>query len=195
IAPGETAGIHLNYIPGSYAPFLGEGSRPLSPAEKAFVESRDRWRDDEGGYGHIQATKPQTLAASLNDSPAGLAAWILEKFQAWSDCGGDVERRFSRDLLFANVSLYWLTQTAGSSARLYWESRRAPVAFAQHERVLSPCAVARFRAEAPMPPREWAERHYDIVRWTEYPRGGHFAALEEPGLLAEDIRAFFRTIR
>ncbi len=194
-APAELIGIHLNYIPGSYSPDLGPGSHPLSDAERAFVRERDAWRESEGAYGHIQGTKPQTLAVGLNDSPAGLAAWIVEKFRSWSDCGGDVERRFSKDELLANVALYWITGTIGSSIRLYLESRKSPIRFAAGERIGVPCGVARFPAEAPMPPRDWVERHYDVVRWTAMPSGGHFAALEEPDLLAADIRAFFRPLR
>jgi pimeloyl-ACP methyl ester carboxylesterase len=191
----RVAAIHVNYIPGSYAPHLGPGSRALSPAEEKFIAERDRWRDEEGAYGHLQATRPRTPAYALNDSPVGLLAWIVEKFRSWGDCRGDVESRFSKDTLLANVSLYWLTQTIGSSMRLYREARAVPLAFGKGERVRVPCAVARFPKEAPMPPREWVERAYDVVRWTEMPRGGHFAALEEPELLAEDVREFFRSYR
>jgi pimeloyl-ACP methyl ester carboxylesterase len=193
--PERVAAIHLNYIPGSYAPDLGPESRPLSPAEEKFIAERDLWREEEGAYGHLQATRPRTAAYALNDSPAGLLAWIIEKFRSWSDCGGEVERRFSKDQLLTNVTLYWLTGTIGSSMRLYAEARAVPLGFAEGRRVPVPCAVARFPAEAPMPPREWVERAYDVVRWTEMPRGGHFAAMEEPELLAEDIRAFFRSSR
>jgi pimeloyl-ACP methyl ester carboxylesterase len=190
----ELLGIHLNYIPGSFRPHLPPGT-PLSAAEQAFLEDRERWSQDEGGYGHIQATRPQTLAYGLNDSPAGLAAWIVEKFRAWSDCDGQVERRFTKDELLTNVTIYWATETIHSSARLYYEARRQPLLLGPGERVAAPCGVARFPHEAPVPPREWVERGYDIRRWTEMPRGGHFAAMEEPELLAEDIRAFFRPMR
>ncbi len=188
--PGRVAGIHLNYVPGSYAPYRGAGSRPLSPAEESFVADRDRWREEEGAYGALQSTRPRTPAYALNDSPVGLLAWILEKLRSWSDCGGDVESRFSKDEILAPVTLYWLTQTIGSSMRLYREARAVPLAFREGERVRVPCAVARFPKEAPMPPREWVERHYDVVAWTEMPRGGHFAAMEEPDLLAEDVARF-----
>lgn len=193
--PGRVAGIHLNYIPGSYAPHLGPGSRPLTPGEEAFLAERDRWREEEGAYGHLQATRPQTLAYGLNDSPAGLLAWIVEKLRAWSDCGGEVFSRFSRDEILAHVTLYWVTETISSSVRLYAEAGAVPLRFEAGERVPVPCAVARFAKEAPMPPREWVERAYDVARWTEFPRGGHFAAMEEPELLAEDVRAFFRSVR
>jgi pimeloyl-ACP methyl ester carboxylesterase len=188
-------GIHLNYIPGSYRPHTGPGSRETSEAERRFLDERARWIDEEGAYGHIQATRPQTLAFGLNDSPAALAAWIVEKFREWGDCGGDVERRFSRDELLTHVTIYWATQTIGSSMRLYHESRGTPLAFQAGERIHVPAGVARFAKEAPMPPREWVERVYDVRRWTEFPRGGHFAAMEEPEMLASDIREFFRPLR
>jgi pimeloyl-ACP methyl ester carboxylesterase len=193
--PDRVAGIHLNYIPGSYAPHTGEGARPLSPGEEKFLADRNRWLEEEGAYGHLQATRPQTLAYGLNDSPVGLLAWILEKLRNWSDCGGDVFARFSADTLLAHVTLYWLTGTIGSSAALYAEASAVPLRFGPGERVPAPCGVARFPKEEPMPPRDWAERAYDVVRWTEMPRGGHFAAMEEPSLLAADVREFFRPLR
>jgi pimeloyl-ACP methyl ester carboxylesterase len=188
--PERVAALHLNYIPGSFAPYLGSGARPVSEAEARFVRERDRWLDEEGAYGHLQATRPRTAAYALNDSPAGLLAWIVEKFRAWSDCGGDLESRFSKDEILAHVTLYWLTGSIGSSMRLYREARAMPLVFADGARVPVPCAVARFPKEEPMPPREWVERAYDVVRWTEMPRGGHFASMEEPELLASDVREF-----
>jgi pimeloyl-ACP methyl ester carboxylesterase len=192
--PERVAGIHLNYIPGSYAPHLPPGEEPAAE-EKEFLEARDRWRLENGAYGHVQATRPQTLAFALNDSPVGLAAWIVEMFREWSDCGGDVERRFTKDALLANVTLYWVTQTIGSSIRLYAESVPSPLALDPGERIGVPTGVARFAREEPMPPRPWVERGYNVARWTEYPSGGHFAAMEEPERLAEDVRAFFRPLR
>jgi pimeloyl-ACP methyl ester carboxylesterase len=188
-------GLHLNYIPGSYKPFLGSGSPELSEIERSFLEEQERWWQTEGGYAHVQGTAPQTLCYGLNDSPAGLAAWLVEKFRAWSDCEGEVERRFTRDELLTNITIYWITETIHSSARLYYEARQCPLHFKQGQRVQVPCAVARFLKEAPFPPRAWVERSYNVQRWTEIPRGGHFAALEEPDLLVEDIRAFFRPLR
>ncbi len=159
------------------------------------MRERDRWLEEEGAYGHLQATRPQTVAFGLNDSPVGLLAWIVEKLRGWSDCGGDLFARFSPDEVLAHVTLYWLTGSIASSMRLYAEAAEVPLRFAPGQRVPVPCGVARFAQEAPMPPREWVERAYDVVRWTEFPRGGHFAAMEEPELLAEDIRAFFRPLR
>lgn len=193
--PANLLGLHLNYIPGSYKPFPGSATPSLSEAETTFLRAQEEWLQAEGGYGHVQATKPQTLAFGLNDSPAGLAAWIIEKFRDWSDCGGDVERRFTKDELLTNVMIYWTTQTIHSSMRLYYEGRQRPLHFREGESVQTPCAVARFLKEAPFPPREWVERGYNVQRWTEFPQGGHFAAMEEPDLLVADIRTFFRPLR
>ncbi|MGH9480956.1 MAG: epoxide hydrolase family protein [Terriglobales bacterium] len=192
--PQRVIGIHLNYIPGTYHPHLGAGA-VLGAAEIAYVAEAEQWMQAEGGYAHLQSTQPQTAAYGLNDSPAALAAWIVEKFRSWSDCDGEVESRFSRDDLLSNVTLYWLTQTIASSCRLYWETRRAPLRFKPGQSIGVPCGVARFPKEAPFPPRAWVERGYNLQRWSEMPRGGHFAAWEEPELLAQDIRAFFRGLR
>ncbi len=183
-------GVHLNYVPGSYRPFLEPGAVP-SPVEQAFLADADRWYTDWGAYSHAQRNEPLTVAYGLNDSPAALAAWIIAKFRDWADCDGDVERRFTKDELLTNVTLYWMTETIHSSCRLYYETKQAPSHFQRGEFVPIPCAIARFPKEAPFPPREWIERGYNIQRWTDMPRGGHFAAAEEPELLADDIRAFF----
>jgi len=192
--PERALGVHLNYIPGSYLPYLRDRAE-ISPEEKAFRESVARWVDEHGAYWHIQATQPLTAAYGLNDSPAGLAAWIVEKFAKWSDCDGDVYRRFTRDELLANVTLYWLTGTIYSSFRLYYEGRKAPLHFGADDYVTVPCGIAAFPKEAPSPPRSWVERGYNVQRWTEMPSGGHFAAMEEPELLAADIRAFCKRFR
>jgi len=190
----QILGIHLNYIPGSYRPHL-EVETKLAPVEEEFLKHVGHWYDESGAYAHIQRTQPQTAAYGLNDSPAALAAWILEKFRSWSDCEGDLYHRFTRDELLTNVTLYWLTETIHSSFRWYYENRKAPLQFGVGDFVDVPCAIAHFPKEDPFPPREWIERGYNVQRWTEMPRGGHFAAAEEPELLAEDIRAFFRKFR
>jgi pimeloyl-ACP methyl ester carboxylesterase len=188
----EVLGIHLLGVPAQ--PYLGPDAPALSEREKAYFEAVARWDVEEGAYAHIQQTRPQTLAYGLNDSPVGLAAWIVEKFRAWSDCDGEVERRFTKDELLTNISLYWFTQTINSSFGPYW-AYVEPVPFVKGERIEVPVAVAVFPKNIDHPPRELAERVYNLHRWTEMPRGGHFPALEEPELLAEDIRAFFRPLR
>ena len=187
-------GIHLTSITRP-TPYLGDGSLELSDAEKTHMREREEWQNTEGGYAHIQGTKPQTLAYGLNDSPVGLAAWIVEKYRSWSDCEGDVERRFSKDELLTTVTLYWATESISSSTRMYKENQRHTWTMARDEKIDVPTGVAAFPVEISRPPKEWAERSYDLQRWTPMPRGGHFAALEEPQLLAEDIRAFFRPLR
>jgi pimeloyl-ACP methyl ester carboxylesterase len=152
------------------------------------------WGRDEGAYGELQATRPQTLAYGLNDSRAGLAAWIVENYRAWSDSDGDVERAFNKDDLLTNITIYWATETIGSSFRPSWDSRNNPNSRPWIP-ITVPCGIAVFPRDLEHPPREFAERSYNVRRWTEMPRRGHFAALEEPQLLAEDIRAFFRELR
>ena len=156
-------GIHLNFIPGSYRPFL-EPATPLAPEEKEFIENIAEWAERNGAYSHLQRTRPQTAVYGLNDSPAGLAAWILEKFRDWSDCEGDVYRRFSRDELLTNITLYWTTETIGSSFRLYYENSKVPLHLASGESVRVPCAIARFPKEISRPPRAWVERGYNVQR-------------------------------
>lgn len=192
--PDQIAGLHLNYVPGSYLPYLDSGP-PLTGMEEAFRKGSAEWLDRSGAYAHLQGTRPQTAAYGLNDSPAGLAAWIVEKFREWSDCEGDVYRRFTRDELLTNVTLYWMTETIASSFRMYFEGRRAPLHFSAEDFVRPPCAMAHFPKEIMFPPREWVERGYNVQRWTTMPRGGHFAAAEEPELLAADLREFFRSLR
>jgi pimeloyl-ACP methyl ester carboxylesterase len=192
--PHNLIGIHVTSMTRP-TPYLGPGASALSAAEKTYLAQREAWLQAEGGYSHMQGTKPQTLSYGLNDSPAGLAAWIVEKYRTWSDCHGDVESRFTKDELLTTITLYWVTQTINSSTRLYYETLRQPWILQQNERIVVPSAMAAFPKEISRPPREWGERSFNVQRWTEMPRGGHFAALEEPELLANDIRAFFRPLR
>lgn len=141
----------------------------------------------DGGYAEIQGTMPQTIGYALDDSPAGLAAWILEKFRTWSDCEGDLLRSYTWDQLLTNISIYWFTQTASSSARIYYEMRQSQINF---DLVEIPVAIARFPGEIFLPPRAWCEQVYNIKRWTEFGHGGHFAAMEVPQLLVGDLRAW-----
>jgi microsomal epoxide hydrolase len=187
-------GIHLTSITRP-TPYLGAGSKPLTDAEQALITQRDKWFADEGGYNHIQGTKPQTLAYGLNDSPVGLAAWIVEKYRTWSDCDGDVEKSYTKDELLTIVTIYWVTQTISSSTRMYFENQKHLWTIEKGQKVPAPAGMAMFPQEISKPPREWGERSYDVRRWTEMTSGGHFAALEEPQLLAEEVRAFFRDFR
>ena len=187
-------GIHLTSITRP-TPYLGPGSKPVTDAEQALITQRDKWFQDEGGYNHIQGTKPQTLAYGLNDSPVGLAAWIVAKYRTWSDCGGDVEKSYTKDELLTIVTIYWVTQTISSSTRMYFENQKHLWTMERDQKVPTPAGMAMFTQELSKPPREWGERSYHVRRWTEMASGGHFAALEEPQLLAEEVRAFFRDFR
>ncbi len=190
--PEHVAGVHLNMIVAPPPADLDFDN--LRDDEQAALASFDYYARVDSGYSKIQGTKPQTIGYALDDSPAGLAAWIVEKFRTWSDCDGDVERRFTKDQLLDNIMLYWLTGTAHSAGRLYYESEQTG-GFVPGQRVEVPIGVAAFPKEIIRSPRHWAEPLYDIHQWTEMPRGGHFAAFEEGGLLVEDVRSFFRPLR
>jgi pimeloyl-ACP methyl ester carboxylesterase len=165
--------------------------------EEGWFEKNLHFFTVESGYSALQSTKPQTLAYALNDSPAGLCSWLVEKRRTWSDCGGDVERRFTKDELLTAVTLYWVTQSFGTSARYYYECTHNPWRPSHDRRpvVEAPTGVGLFQKEVVLMPRRWAECYYDLRRWTVMPRGGHFAPMEEPELLVEDVRAFFRPLR
>jgi len=193
--PNAVRALHLNFISGGYQPPLTEADRPLSPAESEWLDARTRWAEREGGYSHIQATKPQTLAYSLIDSPAGLAAWMLEKFFAWSDGNDELTHRFDLDELLTNVSVYWFSGNVAATLRIYQENAREPLRFGSGERISPPLCYARFPKEIINPPREWVERVFNVARWTEMPVGGHFAALEQPRALASDIHEGFALFR
>ena len=187
--PDRVIGLHLTDVPFRYVAALPAGE--LSGPERDFLDRGRDWVQREGAYGHLQGTKPQTLAYALNDSPAGLAAWFLEKFRSWSDCDGNVYARFTADELLTNLTLYWVTQTAGSAARYYYETQQGSYSTEPPVRVEVPSGFALFPRDLLSPPRELAERWFDVRRWSEMPRGGHFAALEEPELLAAELHAFF----
>ncbi|MDP2373006.1 epoxide hydrolase family protein [Reyranella sp.] len=188
-------GLHLNMM--GLRPGIDLNAAKLSAAEQAWLARMGGTLDDKTAYQRIQATRPQTLGVALSDSPVGLAAWIVEKFHGWSDCGGDPLKRFSMDLLLDNIMVYWLTGTAGTATWLYrGVTEQKPRALPEGARVETPTAFSAFPADiAPAPPKEWIERAFNLRRHTIMPSGGHFAALEEPGLLVEDIRAFFRPLR
>jgi len=188
--PHDVIGIHLNCIA------LQPPDAQQNPGEEGrqFIAELQKHYANEAGYAEIQRTKPQTLAYALNDSPAGLAAWIVEKFRAWSDCDGNPERRFTKDQLLTNIMIYWVSGAIGSSTRLYCEELNHPFLLRPGEKVEAPTAVAVFPKEIATPPRSWTARAYNLKRWTVMPRGGHFAAMEEPVALAQDIRALYREI-
>ncbi len=189
--PERLIGIHLSSVD-----LEVPDPRPddLTAEERDYLARVERWESTQGGYAHIQGTAPQTLAYGLTDSPVGLAAWILEKFRAWSDCGGDVYTRFSRDDLLTAATIYWVTGTINSANRSYFEAQHDPdpLRLPPGTRIEVPTAIAMFPGEAELVvPRSLAERCYRVEQWTDMPRGGHFAAFEEPELLADDIRRFF----
>ncbi len=181
-------GIHTNM---PIARPAGALDNPTPEEQEALAAAAhyDRW---DSGYSKQQSTRPQTLGYGLADSPVGQLAWIIEKFWAWTDCDGHPENALTRDELLDNVMLYWATNAATSSARLYWESYSS---FGAKGRVEVPTGVARFPKEIMRPPRSWCEARYNVTRWTDMPRGGHFGAFEQPELFVEDVRAFFATVR
>jgi epoxide hydrolase len=198
--PTHVVGVHLNTLSlrREEDPIL-TGSRPTAPtaeqaeftdSEKRRLEARARFLREGTGYGMIQSTRPQTLSYALTDSPAGQLAWIAEKFHEWSDAS----HRPDRDHVLTNVTLYWLTRTAGSSARLYYEAAAAGRS-GPEPALTVPTGVAVFPHDIGPPVRRFAERDNNIVHWSEFDRGGHFAAMEVPDLLVGDIREFFRRLR
>jgi microsomal epoxide hydrolase len=187
----KLVGIHLNFLPlRQDIPFPDV----LAEEHRAYQTELLYWQTEETGYHAIQGTKPQTLAYALTDSPAGLAAWIIEKFHTWTDNGGDLERSVDRDTLLTNVMLYWVTEAINSSFWPYYAIRHDPWPLPDAW-VATPTAYASFPRETRHPPRSFAEQAFNIQRWTEMPRGGHFAAVEVPDLLADDIAAAFRPLR
>jgi pimeloyl-ACP methyl ester carboxylesterase len=186
-------GIHVNLLAVRRKPNML--SDP-TPEERKYLEELAHWLKEETGYQWIQGTRPQTLSFGLTDSPAGLAAWIVEKFRAWSDCNGDVESAFTRDQLLANISLYWFTGAIGSSFFPYYFRMHRPWPIPEGGTIAVPSGYSEFPREILRAPRSLAERTYtDIRRWTVMSRGGHFAAMEQPEALAGEIQAFFRTLR
>lgn len=193
--------IHLTDVP--FAHSLEE-VKDGSPAEKKFFDKLKKWQQTEGAYAMIQGTKPQSLAFGLNDSPTGLAGWLIEKFYAWSDNDGNIDNAFTKDELLTNCTIYWATQTINSAIRIYYEEIKA-IMQAKYNPLVKlnpfdktgdksdvPAAFAIFPKDISLPPREFAERFFNVERWTEMKQGGHFAALEQTELLANDIRLFMR---
>src|SRR5262245_19515280 len=183
------AGIHLNMPIATPDP---ETMGSLTPAEQGALASMQHYDRFDSGYSKQQSTRPQTLGYGLVDSPVGQMAWIVEKFWAWMDCDGHPENVLSRDELLDNVMMYWVNGAGASSARLYWESFNF---FDRTEPVELPTGFASFPKEVLRAPRSWCEAAYNITHWTTMPRGGHFAAFEQPELFVEDVRKFFATVR
>ena len=191
--PENVTGIHLNMMAIRRDPKMFENP---TPEEEKFIEELKHFLKEETGYQWIQGTKPQTLAYGLTDSPVGLAAWLVEKFHTWTDCRGDLDGWLGRDTMLTNIMLYWITGAIGSSFWPYYARMHGPWPIPEGARITVPTAYIEFPREILRPPRSLAERMYaNIQRWTTKTRGGHFAALEQPVTLAEDIRAFFRTLR
>ena len=190
IAPDHIIGVHLNFLLTFPTGAPGEMDE-LTAADKGRLGALDRFNKQLSGYMRIQSTRPQTLAYGLADSPVGQLAWIVEKFKEWTDAANVPEDAVDRDRILTNVSVYWFTNTAGSSARLYYEFARS---WSPPQRLAAPTGVAVFPAEIAAPIRRWAERSNNIVHWSEFDRGGHFAAMEEPDLLVADVRDFFRAV-
>ncbi|MGA8049562.1 MAG: epoxide hydrolase family protein [Burkholderiales bacterium] len=191
--PERLAGIHLNLLA---LPREPQALEQPTPEEQAYLAQLRHFAREETGYQWIQGTKPQTLAYGLTDSPAGLAAWIVEKFRSWSDCGGDPASAIGRDRMLANIALYWFTGAIGSSFWPYYARRHRPWPIAEGRTVDVPTGYVQFPKEILTPPRSLAQQLYtDIRRWSVMPKGGHFAALEQPEALAAEIRAFFDSLR
>lgn len=191
--PEHVVGIHLSAF------YLHPPPEPRPLVVREYLERQRRERAEDVAYSRMQSTKPQTVAYGLTDSPAGLAAWIVDLFRTFSDCGGDIESRFTRDQLLTNLTIYWVTATIGSAMRGYYDFEHFDSPPPPGTRVHVPSGFAVFtdsyRPGTARPPRELAEHFFNVTRWTTMPRGGHFAALEEPQLLAEEIRRFFRPLR
>ena len=193
--PERVMALHLTLVFANYPKHWQDPFAGVTDLEKRTLE-QCRMRMAEGtGYQAIQGSKPQTLGYGLNDSPAGLAAWITEKFHGWTDCNGELDSVVGKDELLTNIMLYWITGTITSSTRLYFESNHVDNNLFEHGRIETPTGCTMFPAELYQPPKVWAQELYNIQHWTHQPKGGHFAALEQPALLAEDLRVFFRHFR
>jgi microsomal epoxide hydrolase len=191
--PDRLVGLYLTMV--AAGPPAGADGSELSEEERSWVAASAQFFAQESGYLQMQGTRPQTLAYGLNDSPAGLAGWIVEKLRAWSDCHGDLESAITRDQALTNISVYWLTGTANSASRVYLEAMRSGQFQPLTTRIEVPTGAAIFPKETVRAPRAWAEAAWNLRRWTVMERGGHFPALEVPELLTADVRAFFEDLR
>ncbi|MCS3797814.1 epoxide hydrolase family protein [Niastella sp. OAS944] len=188
-------GIHLTDVPWYHLFTIAPNE--LSAAEQKYLQAGQQWSQTEGAYAMIQSTRPQSLTYGLNDSPVGLAGWIIEKFYHWSDCNGRLENVFTKDELLTNLTIYWATQTIYSAINLYYEAGALLMQMSKSKdikKVAVPTAVAQFPKDMIPAPRDFAARFFNIQQWTEMPAGGHFAAMEQPTLFANDIRQFAKEL-
>lgn len=190
--PERVIAVHTNY---AFVP--GPMNDELPPEDMEACAAQEAMDFDEGAYHHIQETRSDSLTVAQADSPAGFAAWVIEKFRSWSDCDGDVESVFSKDLLCTNLMFYWAPASIASAARIYWETAHDPFRHWgwPNPQILAPTAIVSFPKDPFQRPRSWCERHFNLKRWTRMPRGGHFPAMEQPQLLLGDVRAFLRDYR
>ncbi|MBS2549365.1 epoxide hydrolase [Catenulispora sp. NL8] len=196
LEPARVIGIHLSTP--ELTPYTGPDTPPLTPEEQAYLAQVERWDSTERGYSAVQSTRPQTLGYALNDSPAGLAAWVLDKWRSWSASNGDLDAAFHRDALLTMLTIWWVTESITTSMRDYYDNRWHGSPIGPQDRVRVPTAMAVFANEfvsEGQVPRSWYERLYQVQRWTTFPRGGHFAAMEVPDVLAADIGEFFEGLR
>jgi pimeloyl-ACP methyl ester carboxylesterase len=207
----ELAGIHINYMgirmrdevpPEERDPDIirgvglqGAPVKPSDPEQLRFWKAAEHYWMFEGGYAHINMTRPQSLAYAMTDSPVGMAAWFIEKFRAWSDWDCDFEELFTKDDLITNVMLYWVPNTFCSAIRIYYESHHHPWRVAPGDRVSVPTGIAAFPKDIVPIIRSQAEKYFNVVHFVDYPRGGHFAIHEQAEVLASDIRTFYRPLR
>lgn len=189
--PASLRAIHISALTD---PPLTAASPPLNEAERAYQQRLQKWRDDDGAYQHLQSTRPQTLAYALNDSPVGLASWVLEKFRLWSDAGPNLFDVFPKDMLIDNLNLYWSTQTIASSMRYYYEARHFRVPLRPDQRVTVPTAVTMWPRDLVVGPKDWAERFYDVRHYSVQQQGGHFPAWENPDAYAKELQKLLTSI-
>ncbi|MEX0665914.1 MAG: epoxide hydrolase family protein [Acidimicrobiia bacterium] len=193
LQPESVVGLHLNFVVVSMP--KGADVPPITEEEQAALAGLSEWRTTGAGYQEIQGTKPQTLGYALEDSPVGLCAWIVEKFDAWGDGSFALSPKFTFDQMLHNITTYWITGTATSASRIYWEARQSRRDAIPQARIDVPTGIANYPAEVTKMPRAWVEHRYNVTHWVDQPRGGHFAAMEVPDLFVPDVREFFRTIR
>lgn len=190
--PDSLIGIHLTDI-GIVKPLLANTSgNTLSAQERTYVNKSQEWLSREGAYMSLQSTKPQTLSYGLADSPVGLAAWMIEKYQSWSDCNGSLDNKFSKDELLTNIMIYWITNTMDSACRIYYENTHS---LPDIKSIQVPTGISLFSKDIMPPPEDWTRRNLNVTYWNEVPHGGHFTAMEEPELFAKEIQTFFRPYR